>query len=594
MADQIEEIKSKLDIVELISEYIQLKSAGANYRALCPFHHEKTPSFLVSSEKQIWHCFGCGKGGDIFTFLKEIEGIEFPEVLKILAAKAGVVLSSEQKVSTNQKNKLLEVCDLASRFYQKILESSPVAENARAYLRKRDISPAVIEIFKLGFAPDLSGSLVKFFENRKVNLTDVEAAGLIIKGSGSYFERFRNRIIFPIQDLHGRVVGFTSRILPGVKNEKEVAKYINTSETLIYSKGRVIYGLDKAKVDIKKENAAIIVEGNMDVIACHQFGFKNTVASSGTAFTHEQIMLLKRYTNNLLLAFDFDLAGQNAVNRGIELALQEEMEVKIISIPSGKDPDECLKSSSQGKDLWEKAVRSAQPIMEYYFIKANSGKDFSFSADIKEAKKIFFPALAKLGDAMDRNFWLKKFADTINVSEADLREEFKKIIKSVKNFEEIIDKEESLLISSEQIIAERILSLFIKFPNLIDRGMEDDFINFFIDRDTKKIAEIIVKQYSKDKKGDLSEMVEMAEAEDLRHLIESLDLLAEQEYAKLKYSDAEQEFIKLLDKLKKIWANKKIEELRLKLKEQESSQNNSETIGSLMEEINNLFKKYLK
>jgi len=594
MADQIEEIKSKLDIVELISEYIQLKPAGGNYRALCPFHHEKTPSFLVSSEKQIWHCFGCGKGGDIFTFLKEIEGVEFPEVLKILAAKAGVILSSEQKVSTNQKNKLLEICDLASRFYQKILESSPVAENARAYLRKRDVSPSVIEIFKLGFAPDLSDSLIKFFNNRKVSLTDAEAAGLIIKGSGGYFDRFRNRIIFSIQDLHGRVVGFTSRILPGAKNEKEVAKYINTPETLIYSKGRVIYGLDKAKVDIKKENAAIVVEGNMDVIACHQFGFKNTVASSGTAFTHEQIMLLRRYTNNLLLAFDFDLAGQNAVNRGIELALQEEMEVKIISIPSGKDPDECLKSSPQGKDLWEKAVRSAQPIMEYYFLKAIREKDFSLVTDIKEAKKIFFPALAKLGDAMDRNFWLKKFADTINISEADLYEEFRKITKTIKNLEEIIDEEEPLLISPEQIIAERILSLFIKFPNLIDRGMEDDFINFFIDRDTKKIAEIIIKQYCRDKKGDSLEMVKMAEAEDLRHLIESLDLLAEQEYAKLKYSDAEQEFIKLLDKIKKIWANKRIEELRLKLKEQESSQNNFEAIGLLMEEINNLSKKYLK
>ncbi|MEK7580048.1 MAG: toprim domain-containing protein, partial [Patescibacteria group bacterium] len=374
-------------------------------------------------------------------------------------------------------------------------------------------------------------------------------------------------------------------------------KYINTPETLIYSKGRVIYGLDKAKVDIKKENIAIVVEGNMDTIACHQSGFKNTVASSGTAFTHTQIILLKRYTDNLLLAFDFDLAGQNAVNRGIELALQEEMEVKIISIPFGKDPDECLKSSPQGKELWEKAVKSAQPIMEYYFLKATSGKDFSSLADIKEAKKIFLLALAKLGDAVEKSFWLKKFSNTINISESDLREELRKVkVVAIESRQKLQEETEPSLIKPEQIIAERTLSLLIKFPDLMNRGIESDFINFFIDRDTKKIAEIIIKQYCQDKKRDFSEMVKIAETEGLRHLIESLDLLAEQEYAKLKYPEVEQEFIKLLDKLKKIWVNKKIEELRLKLKlkEQESSQNNSEAIGFLMEEINNLSKKYLK
>ncbi|MDD5221638.1 MAG: DNA primase, partial [Patescibacteria group bacterium] len=336
MQNQIEEIKSRLDIIDVISEYVQLRQSGVNYRALCPFHTEKAPSFFVSPERQIWHCFGsCNEGGDIFEFIMKIENVDFPEALRILAKKAGVQLTKEDYRVTSQKTKLMDIMRVAAQFYHLVLQKSSLAEKVREYLDGRGVKQETIKDFQLGFAPDRWDELVGFLNKKGVKMIEAEAAGLVMRSNKplnnkqNYYDRFRNRIMFPINDLYGNPVGFTSRIVPWAETT-ETAKYVNTPETPIYNKSRVIYAFDKAKAAIKKEDAVIMVEGNMDVIACHQAGSKNVVASSGTALTADQVKLLKRYTNNLLLSFDVDLAGENATQRGIDVAMKAEMNIKVI------------------------------------------------------------------------------------------------------------------------------------------------------------------------------------------------------------------------------------------------------------------------
>jgi len=275
MANDVEEIKSKVDVVELVSEYVQLKANGANFRGLCPFHNEKTPSFFVSPERQIWHCFGCSKGGDIFGFIQEIEGVDFPEALRILAEKAGVQIKSYDSHNISQRTKLLDISSLSAKFYHKILLDSPLAESTRKYLQKRGIKKETIAEFQLGFSPDKWDTLLKFLLKRGHKEQEIESAGLIIRkqqGSG-YYDRFRNRLMFPIHNTHGQVVGFTARILPTKDkkgDEEKIAKYINTPETEIYNKSQILYGLDKAKLEAKLQNYFILVEGNMDVLSCYQ------------------------------------------------------------------------------------------------------------------------------------------------------------------------------------------------------------------------------------------------------------------------------------------------------------------------------------
>src|SRR4030042_614490 len=367
---QTEEIKSKLDIIDVISEYIQLKQAGVNWRACCPFHNEKTPSFMVSRDKQIWHCFGCGEGGDAFTFVQKIEGIEFPEALRILAEKAGVKLKKVNPELASQRSKVLDINKLAAVFFHQVLLNSQEGKIARDYIEKRKLSPETVENFKLGYAPNSWDKLLNILIKKGFKENDIFLAGLVVKNEKSQlYDRFRQRLMFPIFDHLGNVVGFTGRILDESKADQG-GKNINLPQTLIFNKSLIIFGLDKAKEEIKKQNLAVIVEGNMDVIASHQAGIKNVIASSGTALTLEQLKILSRYTNNLALSFDADLAGQLAADRGIDIALSLGLNIKIIQLPPNidgqaiKDPDDCIK---KGINYWQEAIKQAESIMEFYF-----------------------------------------------------------------------------------------------------------------------------------------------------------------------------------------------------------------------------------
>ena len=439
MQSPVEEIKARLDIVEVIGTYVELKRSGANFKARCPFHQEKTPSFMVSKPKQMWYCFGCSEGGDIFKFVMKIDGMEFPEALKLLADKSGVELPRYDARAQSQKNTLMEIVKAATDFYVAQLHE-PRGQLARDYLSRRGLSQAIIKQFGLGYAPDTWDALTLSLRD-KFKAEEVFAAGMTIPrtayGSSptvqsasrqlpavsSYYDRFRHRIMFPIRDVHGNPVGFTSRLLDEKRAE---GKYVNTPETPIYSKGRLLYGLDLAREPIRRNDYAVIVEGNMDVIACHQFGMNNVVAASGTALTLEQVRLLKRYTNNLMISFDADVAGEHASKRGIDIALLEGMRVKVITIPTGcgKDPDECIRSNLK---QWEQAVRGAKEIMEYYIAKAVARYPVTTAAGRSQLVHALLVEIKKLPDAIEQDFWITRVGEVAKVDDKLLRDQMRKV-----------------------------------------------------------------------------------------------------------------------------------------------------------------------
>lgn len=561
----IQAIKDRLDIAQIIGEYITLKKAGANWKANCPFHNEKSPSFMVNSEKQFWHCFGCSKSGDVFSFLQEMEGIEFPEALKILAERAGVKLDTvASEVNKSQKNRILEINNKAAYFFNQFLLEMPASSGARDYLKKRELKQETIEEWKVGFIPEQWDLLTKYLLKKGISIDDLLASGLTIKkdGGGAY-DRFRGRVMFPIWDVHGNTIGFTGRVL--VETEKSGGKYVNTPQTLVYDKSRVLYGLNKAKTEIKSKNYTVLVEGQMDVIACHQAGMKNVVASSGTALTFEQIKLLKRYSNNIAIAFDADAAGQNAAKRGIDLALEQGMNIKIIQIPvgAGKDADECLKKDPK---VWFEAVKNAKEVMDWYFSSALVGAD---KHDPKQKQKIADTLLAeiiRLPYAIERDHWLQKLADELNVDRATLAAEIPRLNAVKPKFGENrqenvaqkpVEKEKQIEKNRIILLTENIFSLLLKFPKLLAEYDVDSNRNFFPPPSMVSLYESLKRRYNG------SEDVE----DENKNFIDVLVLKADKDYGDFKIEDAKKEIDDWLLSIKKEWQKNKRTELLWKLEE---------------------------
>ena len=452
MEDNVQKIKERVDIVDLISSYLKLQKAGVNYKAKCPFHNEKTPSFSVSAERQIWHCFGCGKGGDQFTFVQEIEGADFPEALRILARRAGVELEHFDRSLQNEKTRLLEICELASRFFEKQLWRSNAGAKVLAYLKDRGVEEDSTRKFQLGYAPDSWDSLSAFLKSRGYGEQEIFNAGLTVKKeSGGYYDRFRSRIIFPVLDVNGQTVGFSGRVfpateivrpsgsksqvpngtLPKVRDVKDkfnfgigAAKYVNTPQTLIYDKSRVIYGLDKAKTEIRKKDKCVVVEGNMDVILSRQAGAENVVASSGTALTEQHLKTIKRYTNNLALCFDQDSAGSNATERGISLALQQGLNVGVIQIEDleCKDPADYVKKYGvKLQELFEKT----KPVVEFFISYALKTFDPETANGKKMVAAKVLPVIKKIPNEVEKSAWIAELALRLKTKEETLFEQLK-------------------------------------------------------------------------------------------------------------------------------------------------------------------------
>ena len=438
MSSSVEQIKSRLNIVDVVQSYVKLQKVGVNFKANCPFHLEKTPSFFVSPSRESWHCFGCSRGGDIFSFVTEIEGVDFPEALKILADKAGVELKSLDPRYKNERMRLLGLLDEAKKFYEAELRKN---DDVIDYLKKRGLTGATAKDFGIGFAPDGWRNLHDFLGKKGYSQTEMEKAGMIVKSS-NYYDRFRNRIMFPINNSAGQVVGFSGRIFvpqgDTLGNPKETplgktapAKYINTPQTILYDKSKILYCFDKAKNEIRRKDFCIVVEGQMDAIMSHQAGVANTVAVSGTALSKDHLNLIKRLTQNIVIAFDKDEAGLGAASRGIDLALTDGFEVKIAVIEFGKDPADVVK---ENPEEWIKTVGGAKNILEFYLGLFNSRKDIE--------KKVL-PYVALLSSEMEQSHWVREIADRLRIREESVWREMEKIKPALSTLKPDFQQESS-------------------------------------------------------------------------------------------------------------------------------------------------------
>lgn len=470
----INDIKQKLDIVELIGEYVKLQKSGRNFRALCPFHSEKTPSFFIFPEQQSWHCFGaCGTGGDIYSFIMKKEGVDFGQALRILAEKTGVTLVTpelQDKEEDNKREKLIRLNEAAAAYYHHLLQNTSAGEKARIYLAKRGVSPQITVDFQLGFSPDSFEETSLYLLSKGFEKTELLDAGLALErdGGGSY-DRFRNRLIFPIRDIKGRVIGFGARAL-----DDSLPKYLNSPQTPVFDKGSSLYGIDQAKESIRKKNVALVMEGYMDVLAAHQYGWDNTVASMGTALTEKQLSSLKKLTKNLILALDADAAGEEATLRMVEtIDIENYLRAGVkVAVPSrGKDPDEEMRENPA---LWARSVEHAVPIMDYVFDTVKSKIDLKSAQDKALAAERLSQIISNINDPTQRGDYVQKIALIARIKPNDLQERINRIRierrKRKTSTEISLAPTKSVLLSSN-LIEEYCLGLLIQFPVLRAYGM---------------------------------------------------------------------------------------------------------------------------
>ncbi|MFA5358989.1 MAG: DNA primase [Patescibacteria group bacterium] len=579
MLSSIDEIKSKVDIVDLLSEYVKLKQAGVNWKANCPFHHEKTPSFMVSRDKQIWHCFGCGEGGDIFTFVQKIEGLDFSEALSVLAKKAGVILQHEDPSITNQRTRLVDINDLAARYYHKVLLESSIAQSARDYLAARSVDAATIDEWQLGYAPDSWDQTSNFLKKKGYTEQEIFLAGLSVrkeKGAG-FYDRFRGRLTFPIRDHNGRVVGFSARTLDPDAKE---AKYVNTPQTPIFNKGQLLFGLDKAKQEIRKQKVAVLVEGNLDVITSHQYGVKNVIASCGTALTIDHTKLIKRYTENLSLCFDPDTAGQLAAERGIDIALLEGMNVRVITLPDGEDPDKFIKNNNA--DVWRARVTAAVPVMDYYFDKSVVGADITRSEIKKELVAKLLPVVAKISDQVSQAHWLQQLAEKLSIPENILREALsglmRKIVPSRDKAVPVLHSQ----MSRQEMMSEQFFALMFNFPDLMPLAVERIAPDALFGDKSKDLYTSLIIYYNNNRDSLTGKNNQFMEGftsyldKGLAEYLNQMTLLISKDSEDINFEQARGEIVKIIKDLKKEYINSELQKLREQIKIAEKAGDSNE------------------
>lgn len=428
MSSVIEEIKSRLNIVDIAGGYLKLEKAGGNFRACCPFHNERTPSFFISPARQTYHCFGCNRGGDVISFVEEIEGLDFQGALKVLADRAGVTLTREKAGARDEREAVYHALDLATKFYEAVLPRFPEVIN---YLKKRGVSDEMVRHFRVGFAPDEWRSLGDFLAKKGIPESVMERAGLIVRSPKGFYDRFRGRVMFPITDSSGRVIAFSGRILKEEAGKtlgaSASAKYVNSPETEVFHKSRALFGFSQAKDAIRHTDACVLVEGQMDLILSHQAEVTNTVASSGTALTGEHLEMIKRFTKNLILALDADKAGLSATHRAVELALDQEMGVRIASLPQGLDPaDMVLKDPA----LWKEAIANSKHVIDFYL---ELLPELYTDKNILREKisEIVIPFIPHLKGALDQAHFAGKIAELMKIKEDPVWDEVKKRARMV-------------------------------------------------------------------------------------------------------------------------------------------------------------------
>jgi len=593
VSNEVEQIKAKLDVVDIISEYVRLKQSGVNWKGLCPFHGEKSPSFMVHREKQIWHCFGCGEGGDIFSFVQKVENMDFPDTLELLARKAGVTLERRGVGSygDNRRTRLFQATELAAGFFREQLTQNPQSEPARRYLDDRRVIGDSVATFGIGYAPPEWDKLLIFLRGKDFSVDEVVAAGLALKserGPGAY-DRFRDRLMFPIAEAQGRVVGFGGRTLDSAAKEAhlsearpQAAKYINSPQGPIYNKSGVLYNLDRAKTFIKEAGHAVLVEGYMDVVASHQAGVKNVVATSGTALTADQVKLLKRYTNEIRLAFDADLAGQSASERGIDLALQAELEVKMIVLPFGKDPDECAK---QDASAYREAVVAALPIGDYAFRTVLGQVDVATREGKKEAAKRLTTAIAKLPDPVERDYYIKRLASELQVDERALRERLAALpVRPAPPVSELKAPPTPVIaLDRQQLLAERLLGLVLHFGELA-QALGELLPEHLPEGRHRELYRHMLVNYTERQRIELDELrLELGAEVELLQFLDHLFFQGERDFGELESSQARSELTDVVRHLRIHYLSFQLKRLAIAIREAEAA-GQAEVLQELLSE----------
>jgi DNA primase len=544
MNSPVQKIKERLSIEEVVSTYIKLERAGANLKARCPFHNEKTPSFFISPDRGTYYCFGCGASGDIFTFVEEFEGLDFKGALRLLAERAGVPLeaySGAMKEAESEKERLYKVMEEAALFFENNLVQN---EEVLQYLKSRGLNEKSIKDFRVGFIKN-DWRLLYDDLKQKFSDSEMENAGLIKKTEKGYYDRFRGRIMFPIMDSSGRVVAFSGRIFV---DDGIAAKYLNSPETPIFSKNAVLYGIDKAKDSIRKNNFSVLVEGQMDLILSHQAGYKNTVATSGTALSDGTVSkenvvsnlgLVRRLSSNIVLAFDADRAGANATIRAGRIALALGMDVKVIDMPDKVDPADLI--SKMGADAWRESVKKSKHIIEYLLdsvLKKNSGDARKAGREIKE---IILPFVNALPSSIEKMYFIKKISELSAIPLSALEDDLKKIEQALKDEkEEIIEaKESSFKIYRKDYIERKLLGIILWQRSLKKVGKKQSVNTDTMIKEMEDILGISQEELlekTKDNEGDLIFEAEVFydEGSDLKKDSEEMLSNFKEEYVKEK------------------------------------------------------------
>ncbi len=535
---KIEEIRNAADIVDIISGHVHLRKRGKNFVGLCPFHQEKTPSFTVSEDKQIYHCFGCGAGGNAFKFLMEFKNISFVEAVEEIAEHLGIKIDYDSSPFDQQQSELEELYEinvLAARFFSDNLLKSASGEEAREYLKNRYIKPQTQKIFGIGYAPYGWDNFLVHAKENKIDLTKTKLLGLIdLNDKGEYYDKYRGRIIFPIFSPNGRVIAFGGRILT---NQENTAKYLNSPESPVYSKRRSLYGLYHSKDEIRKIDRAILVEGYLDLISLYQAGVKNVVASSGTSLTDEQVQLLSRFTKNIIILFDADPAGQKASLRSIEILLKQDFEVKVITLPKGEDPDSYI--IKHGKDEFDELVSSAKNFLEYQTAQFEEQGLFEDPAEMTKAIRELVKTLALVNDELKRNLLMKTIAKKFSLREKLIESELNTVLQQQKQGSGGFrpDQRVPQSVSNELTLAvkpaaespyekELLRLLYCGEEEIVKYILEKINVENFYNHKYRKLAEIVEKGL-KEEKVSPAYLIDKIDDEETRSFILDLTLADE-------------------------------------------------------------------
>ncbi|MDP2691952.1 MAG: DNA primase [bacterium] len=559
--DTLEQIKSRLSIEELVGQYVHLKKSGRNFKALCPFHNEKSPSFIISPDKGLAYCFGCRKGGDIFAFIQQIENIDFPEAVRTLGEKTGVE-TQEQGFGgqrKEEKEKILNIISEAQSFFREQLKKTPAAVR---YLEERGYDQKLQAQWEFGFAPDSFHLLTEYLKSKSYSPNDILDAGLASQknvGDSNIYDRFRNRVTFPIQNTQGHLVAFGGRTL---SPDPDAAKYLNSPETRSYHKGDTLYCFHRAKQSIRETDRAIIVEGYFDALTAHSKGFPNTVASLGTALTENQVKLLGRLTKNLYFAFDADTSGQSAASRSIEIAQRLGFNASVIIIPSGKDPDDCLRSSPEE---WEKAIQSAKKAIDYEFEKAFSKTDKNTLEGKKTIAEELLPIIRRLPNSIEQEHYLKQLALELETSIKSLVSELNRLKNpfSSPNSPKAPNSQNQQPETSNQnpsfSRSECLLGILLSDPKAID-GLDETFrIDFVQSEPEKTLYKSLLDQYNQ---SDGKNAQLKSENQEIQARLQLLELYTDENYQEFTAEELQQEAINLCNALREEYKKNRLQTLR--------------------------------